>query len=119
MRSPLLVRWPGRIEGGTKVAPIAAAIDLLPTLADLAGILLKTNKPLDGINLKSLLLGNKETGRSWQGFKGAFKLSMQGREISKVGTYVGSQKYTQTYGGNTVQYAVLSVFYRTLIYRIP
>src|SRR5262249_35498910 len=38
VRSPLLVRWPGRIRPDTRVAPIAAAIDLLPTLTDLAGV---------------------------------------------------------------------------------
>src|SRR5437762_5546652 len=38
VRAPLLVRWPGHISRGTKVTPIAGAIDLLPTLAELAGI---------------------------------------------------------------------------------
>ncbi len=38
VRSPLLMRWPGHVRPGTKVTQIAGAIDLLPTLADLAGI---------------------------------------------------------------------------------
>ena len=38
IRSPLLIRWPGQIKPGTKVTQIAGAIDLLPTLADLAGV---------------------------------------------------------------------------------
>ncbi len=37
VRSPLLVRWPGKIPAGKRVEPVAGAIDLLPTLADLAG----------------------------------------------------------------------------------
>ena len=37
VRSPLLLRWPGTIKPGTRVTQIAAAIDLLPTLARLAG----------------------------------------------------------------------------------
>jgi arylsulfatase A-like enzyme len=50
VRSPLLVRWPGYIKAGTKVTQIAAAIDLLPTLADLADIKV-AGKPLDGVSL--------------------------------------------------------------------
>ena len=38
LRSPLLVRWTGKIPAGQVVEEIAGAIDLLPTLADLAGI---------------------------------------------------------------------------------
>lgn len=57
VRSPLLVRWPGQIRPGTKIMPIAAAIDLLPTLADLAGVKVASEKPLDGISLAGLLRG--------------------------------------------------------------
>jgi arylsulfatase A-like enzyme len=57
VRSPLLIRWPGRIPAGHRVPQNGAAIDLLPTLADLAGIGLVTRKPLDGISLKPVLTG--------------------------------------------------------------
>jgi arylsulfatase A-like enzyme len=59
VRSPLLVRWPGRIKPGTRIAQIAAAIDLLPTLADGAGIPIDGGKPLDGISLMPALAGNE------------------------------------------------------------
>lgn len=55
VRSPLLVRWPGQIAPGTRVPQIAGAIDLLPTLASLAGVPVKSTKPLDGLNLRPLL----------------------------------------------------------------
>lgn len=57
VRSPLLMRWPGHIKPGTRIDHIAGAIDLLPTLVDLAGIPHAPVKPLDGISLKPLLLG--------------------------------------------------------------
>lgn len=57
VRSPLLVRWPGHIAPGTKVRPIAAAIDLLPTFAELAAVSVAGGKPLDGVSLAPLLLG--------------------------------------------------------------
>lgn len=60
VRSPLLIRWPGKIDKGKKIAQIGSAIDLLPTLADMAGIELVSEKPLDGISLKPLLLGDPE-----------------------------------------------------------
>jgi arylsulfatase A-like enzyme len=56
VRSPLLIRWPGKISGGKQVRQISAAIDLLPTLADLAQIEVASVKPLDGVSLKPLLL---------------------------------------------------------------
>ena len=57
VRSPLLIRWPGRIEAGRKVLQIGAAIDLLPTLAALTEIDVVSDRPLDGISLKPLLVG--------------------------------------------------------------
>ena len=61
VRSPLLVRWPGHIPAGTRIRSIAGAIDLLPTLADLAGVTIPPGKALDGISLKPLLL--RESGQ--------------------------------------------------------
>ncbi len=56
VRVPCLVRWPGRIKPGMQIPQIAGAIDLLPTLADMAGIPVVGAKPLDGTSLKPLLL---------------------------------------------------------------
>jgi arylsulfatase A-like enzyme len=59
VRSPLLVRWPAAIKKGTFVKPIASVMDLLPTLADCAGVPVVGEKKLDGHSLKPLLLGQK------------------------------------------------------------
>lgn len=56
-RVPCLVRWPGRVKAGATIAQIAADVDLLPTLADLAGIAARTAKPVDGVSLRPLLEG--------------------------------------------------------------
>ncbi len=55
LRSPCLIRYPRAIQAGTKVKRIAGAIDLLPTLADFAGMTLNSPKPLDGISIAPLL----------------------------------------------------------------
>lgn len=61
LRSPLLVRWPGQIPAGRRVTQIAGAIDLLPTLADLTGIEVQAEKPIDGKSLKPLLMGSSDS----------------------------------------------------------
>lgn len=63
VRSPLVVRWPKGIQPGSVVEEIGGAIDLLPTLADMAGIDGTVEKPLDGISLKPLLLGGDYSGK--------------------------------------------------------
>lgn len=62
VRAPLFVRWPGHIAAETKVTPIAAAIDLLPTLAELCGIEYEPKQPLDGKSLVPLLV-EKQMGK--------------------------------------------------------
>jgi arylsulfatase A-like enzyme len=58
VRSPFMIRWPGHIKPQTRIPQIAGAIDLLPTLADLAGVTIPPGKPLDGVSLKPLLEAN-------------------------------------------------------------
>lgn len=73
VRSPLFVRWPARIKPDTEVSQIGAALDLLPTLADLAGVEVQGTKPLDGVSLAPLLLEENTAWRermlvqSWKG----------------------------------------------------
>lgn len=62
VRVPCFVRFPGRIRPETQIPQIAAAIDLAPTLAELAGIELVGEKPLDGVSVVPLLL---DTATSW------------------------------------------------------
>lgn len=59
VRSPLIMKWDNNLPSDKKVTTIAGAIDLFPTLADLAGIQLNTSKQLDGQSLKPLLTEEK------------------------------------------------------------
>ena len=54
IRVPCFVRWPGRIEAGTKVDRIAAHIDLMPTLLDWCGVR-NPDLKLDGRSLGPLV----------------------------------------------------------------
>lgn len=60
VRSPLYISWKGVIRPGTYITHITGAIDLLPTLAELAEIDYSTNHILDGRSLKPLLTGKDE-----------------------------------------------------------
>ncbi len=55
VRVPFFMRWSGHLPAGHQVTKIAGAIDLLPTLTDLAGISRSEPKPIDGVSLKPLL----------------------------------------------------------------
>ncbi len=56
VRSPLLVRWPEKIPAGSLARTLSSGLDLLPTLAGLAGVELTTNNPIDGKDLSSVFL---------------------------------------------------------------
>lgn len=63
LRSPFFIRWPNAIPSGKKLPQVTGAIDLLPTLSDLAGIPLKTKKPINGQSFRSLLM---DKNPSWE-----------------------------------------------------
>ena len=55
LRSPFLMRWPEKISAGSSIDAISGAIDLLPTLAELAGIDYDTRHSIDGRSLLPLI----------------------------------------------------------------
>jgi arylsulfatase A-like enzyme len=60
IRIPLFVSWPGKIAPGTRISTPVAHIDLLPTLAAMAGAPLPDGVTIDGQNILPEMLG---TGR--------------------------------------------------------
>ena len=73
MRVPAIVRWPGKVPAGTVSNEIVAAVDWLPTLAEMTGNphLVPTDRPLDGNDFSKLLLGESdESGREHYMFFG-------------------------------------------------
>lgn len=54
VRVPFIIRWPKHIQEGIVVKENTAYIDILPTLADFAGISTEACKPLDGLSMKPL-----------------------------------------------------------------
>jgi arylsulfatase A len=64
IRVPCVMWGPGRIPAGTRTDEMAATIDLLPTLAALAGVQPKTRGPIDGLDLSALVLGQGASART-------------------------------------------------------
>ncbi len=55
VRTPAIMRWPGRISAGQVTSSIAASIDIYPTFARLAGAELPADRTIDGVDLWPLL----------------------------------------------------------------
>ena len=90
MRVPCVVWGPGRIQAGSKSDEMMSTIDLLPTFSSLAGVKLKTNGPIDGLDQSAMILGNGPTvrneflyyARNLQAFRqGNYKLRKMGKSV--------------------------------------
>lgn len=57
IRVPMFVRWPQRIEPGTRIETPVAHIDVLPTLAAAAGVPLPADRIIDGRDMLPLATG--------------------------------------------------------------
>ena len=57
LRVPCIMRAPGRIPAGTQCDAVAATIDLLPTLANLAGASAPSDRVIDGLDSSKLMHG--------------------------------------------------------------
>lgn len=64
MRMPCVMRWPGRIPAGKVQDEICTTIDLLPTLAALAGAELPRFR-IDGHDIRPLLFGQSDAKSPW------------------------------------------------------
>ncbi len=58
LRTAFFMRYPEKIPAGQKIAEIAGAIDILPTLMELSSLSAAPPKPLDGKSLVPLLSGD-------------------------------------------------------------
>jgi len=56
-REPCIMRWPGKIPAGNVCREVAATIDVLPTIAGLAGVELPKDRLIDGRDIWPLMSG--------------------------------------------------------------
>lgn len=62
IRVPFYARWPGEIEGGRRVDLIAAHIDVMPTLMEIAGTKGPQDRVIDGMSLLPLWKSERSSG---------------------------------------------------------
>lgn len=73
VRTPFIINWPGHIVAGETIREISTATDLLPTILEMVGVEELPEKPLDGMSLAPLLIGDVEQWEErkivnhWQG----------------------------------------------------
>jgi len=58
IRVPMIIRWNGKVKAGETTNHISGFQDLLPTLAEIAGV--QSPEATDGISFVPLLLGNEQ-----------------------------------------------------------
>lgn len=58
IRTPMLVRWPGKVKAGSVSDHISAFWDVMPTIAEICGA--KLSESIDGISFLPTLLGKSE-----------------------------------------------------------
>jgi arylsulfatase A-like enzyme len=60
IRTPMLVRWPGKIKAGSESEFVGYFADVMPTLAELAGATQNLPKQIDGISYAPTLIGRPQ-----------------------------------------------------------
>jgi arylsulfatase A len=61
IRTPAIVRWPGRIRPGTVCRETVSALDILPLVVTAAGGALPTDRVLDGRDIAATLAGDAKS----------------------------------------------------------
>jgi len=59
IRTPMIMKWPGRIPSGKKFSGLSSSMDLGATFLAAAGLSAPGDRPLDGVNLVPYLDGKK------------------------------------------------------------
>ena len=57
VREPLIVKWPGKTEAGSKCSEMVIGTDFYPTLLDIAGLPARPEEHMDGVSIAPLLTG--------------------------------------------------------------
>jgi arylsulfatase A len=64
VRVPCIARWPGRLPAGVVRHAMATAMDVFPTLVELAGGVVPADRPIDGRNLLAMLEGEEASSHA-------------------------------------------------------
>lgn len=120
VKVPALMRWPGHIPAGSVCNQLASTLDILPTVAALAGAPLP-QAPIDGVNILPLLQGDTSVTprtRLYYYYQGGelqavrhkqWKLVFPHVHRSYVDVQPGKNGYPGPYAFDTAQYALYNL----------
>ena len=102
MRTPAMIRWPGKIPAGKVADEILADLDWLPTIAHLIGeeTRVPNDRPIDGINQAEFILGKqKKSNREYVvTYVGDTVFAVKWRNMKvHFATSEGTHAYVHTY----------------------
>eukprot|EP00039_Didymoeca_costata_P008507 m.112908 g.112908 ORF g.112908 m.112908 type:complete len:561 (+) comp14110_c0_seq3:40-1722(+) len=63
-RVPLIARWPGRIPADTVVEELTSSLDWFPTMVNLAGGSIPTDRVIDGVDIQGVLFHGSPSNRT-------------------------------------------------------
>jgi arylsulfatase A len=90
IRVPMIVRWPGKINPGTKSDYTWAFHDVMPTLTELAGT--KPPDSIDGLSVLPALLGESQSSASHEFFYWEFEKAGILHQAVRYGAWKGHRK---------------------------
>jgi len=104
-RVPCLMRWPGRVPAGRVCRKMVTCMDMLPTLALLAGAEPPDDRTIDGHDIRPLIFGKSGAESPYQAFyylarhrgsiqavrSGPWKLHLKPRQLYNLRDDVGEQ----------------------------
>ncbi len=67
-RVPFIMRWPGKIEAGSECSELVSGIDIMPTLAGVAGAEVPSDRTIDGHDIAPLMFGETDAQTQHEAF---------------------------------------------------
>ena len=100
-RVPCIMRWPGRIPAGRTCAELCTTMDLLPTLARLAGAELRADRIIDGRDIRPLMTGKAGARSPYEAFYYYYMGQLQAVRSGKWKLYLALEAKWQNFSGQT------------------
>jgi arylsulfatase A-like enzyme len=101
---PMLMRWPRKIKAGAVSSSLVQSVDILPTLASLAGASLPEGVPFDGTDASRLFDNPKATVREYVYLESGFDRAVSDGRYKYIARRL-PEKYIEKMKNGDVEYA--------------
>jgi len=100
-RVPCIMRWPGRIPAAKTCTELCTMMDLLPTLAQLAGAEIPNDRVIDGYDIRPLITGKAGARSPYEAFYYYYMGQLQAVRSGKWKLYLPLEAKWQNFSGRT------------------